>query len=398
MRGKRRIEPARPETHQQPGAMGVMRAAWRTTWRTPVSAFVGSRILYLLTVFAIPALTHKGRSLSKPWASYLRRALFNSDGGWYYSIAVRGYDRVPFTSGTQHNWTFFPLYPYLTRWLHQVTGVPVLWVGYAISSLSFLGFLVALHAWARRHLAVDTARVAVLLAAFVPLTPYFVAYRADSLFLLLSVLSLDAIDRRRWEQALVWGAMASLTRPPGILLVVPYGIAVWLAEDGGRHRAAWLAGGAAFCFGFLVLAVIDRRVSGNAIAFLQGQQAWGKTVGVPFVSEIRDAGSMRTFTAAVGIGSALVVSAIGLAATAWLARRREWWPAAAYLGITILLSNASTSYLAIPRFITEVPPLFVGLALIAQRYRWQYAMLLASAGAMGLYSALWTLGVKGVQA
>jgi len=374
-----------------------MRAAWRTTWRTPVSAFAGSRILYLLTVLAIPALTHKGRSFSKPWALFLRRALFTSDGGWYYSIAVRGYDRVPFTIATQHNWTFFPLYPYLTRWVHQLTGAPVLWVGYAISSLAFLGFLLVLHAWARRHLAADTARVAILLAAFVPLTPYFVAYRAESLFLLLSVLSLDAIDRRRWAQALAWGAMASLTRPTGILLVVPYAIAVLLAGKGGRHRAAWLAGGAAFCTGFLVVAVIDRHVSGNALAFLQGQQEWGKTVGVPFVSEIRDARSAHTFTAVVGIGSTLVVSAIGVAATAWLARLREWWPAAAYLGITILLSNASTTYLAVPRFIVEVPALFVGLALIAERYRWQYGLLLASAGAMGLYSALWTLGVKGVQ-
>ncbi len=261
-----------------------------------------------------------------------------------------------------------------------------------------LRVLLVLYAWGRRHLTPDAARITVLLAAFVPLTPYFVAFRAASLFVLLSALSLDAVDRLRWSNALAWGALAGLARPPGIVLVVPFAVGVWLAERRTVRRLAWLAGSVAFGSGFAVLAVVDHRVSGNALAFLKGQEAWGKRIGIPFASELRAALSMHTFTALVGAGAALVVSAVGLVAAPFLARLREWRPAAAYLAVTIVLSNASTTYLAIPRFIVEAPPLFFGLALIAQRFRWEYGVLLGEWEPAGLYSALWTLGVKGVRA
>lgn len=371
---------------------------WRKALRQVVASFVGSRALYLLMVFAIPGLTRQARSFSKPWGRFLRTALFNSDGGWYYSIAVHGYAHIPFTSRVQNNWTFFPLYPYLTRWIHQLTRLPILWVGYAISSLAFLAFLLVLHSWAGRHLGRETTRLAVLLAAFVPLTPYFVAYRAASLFVLLSVLSLDAMDREKWTQAAAWGALASLARPPGILLIVPYVIAVWRGTSPGRRRLELLATGLAFLTGFFVLAIVDRNLTGNAFAFLQGQHAWGKTVGIPFVSEFRAALSMHTLTALVGVGSALIVSAIAIAASLPLIRDRRWSPGATYLLVTVLLANASTTYLAIPRFIAEVPTLYIGMAIQAERYRWQYGILVATAAMMGLYSALWILGVKGVQA
>jgi hypothetical protein len=86
----------------------------------------GSRFLYVLYVLAIGALTRGpvlvggGRSFAQPWSSFLHQALFNSDSGFYHSIAVGGYAHVPFNTHLQYNWAFFPLYAWITRWIGMV--------------------------------------------------------------------------------------------------------------------------------------------------------------------------------------------------------------------------------------------------------------------------------------
>lgn len=63
------------------------------------------------------------------------------------------------------------MYPWTTRvggeWLGVAAVIPV---GYAVSSVSFLLALVVLWHWVRRYGSAEMARIAVLLAAFNPVT------------------------------------------------------------------------------------------------------------------------------------------------------------------------------------------------------------------------------------
>jgi hypothetical protein len=380
-------------------------------WLVPLGAFAGSRFLYVVYVLAIGALTAGpeliggGRSFAQPWSSFLQPALFNSDSGFYHSIAVSGYAHVPFNTRLQYNWAFFPLYPWLTRWIGLVFGPgAVVPAGYAISSVSFLAALWVMWRWVNMFASAAVANLAVILAALSPLTPYFVAYRAASLFFLLSMLSLWAVARRQWGWAAFFGAAASLTRPTGILLAVPYLVGVWTETDKDMswlRRLVTMAGAVSCGLGFVAVALIDQRVSGNPLAFLRIQAAWNRAAGFPFVAALRWLHHPLNALTAQGGWSlpllALLISALAGLLALWMLRQRAWWPWAWYLGLVVILANASNSFEGIPRFIAEVPSLYFGLGAWAEATRAQSIVLAATVGFFGLYVALWVLGVHAVQ-
>jgi hypothetical protein len=83
----------------------------------------------------------------------------------------------------------------------------------------------------------------------------------------------------RWGWAGVFGAAAALTRPNGILIVVPLG----LLALAGRPRVAELArraaGVALVPLGLASFCVFAWRLSGDPLGWLHAQAQWGYTVG-----------------------------------------------------------------------------------------------------------------------
>ena len=136
------------------------------------------------------------------------------DAAYYLSIASHGYTSRPDLP------VFFPLYPLLIHGLSYLTGSDAI-AGVAISWASFGVALVLLHRLAELELGKRAADATVLLLAFTPLSFFFTAVYTESLFLLLSVGTIYAARRERWALAGILGALATLTRVTGILLVVP---------------------------------------------------------------------------------------------------------------------------------------------------------------------------------
>jgi hypothetical protein len=136
------------------------------------------------------------------------------DAAYYLSIASHGYASKSVLP------VFFPLYPLLIHGLSYLTGSDAI-AGVAISWASFGVALVLLHRLAELELGKRAADATVLLLAFTPLSFFFTAVYTESLFLLLSVGTIYAARRERWALAGILGALATLTRVTGILLVVP---------------------------------------------------------------------------------------------------------------------------------------------------------------------------------
>jgi hypothetical protein len=269
--------------------------------------------------------------------------------------------------------------------------------------VAFFFSLAVLYRWLTRYTSEENALFGVILAAFNPMTPYFVAYRAAALFFLLCVATLDAIDRRAWVWALVWGALASLTKTTGILLAIPYVLAMWIRPDNGPSwkRWAWFAAAIAFGFGYAVVVTIDRAASGTALAFMKIQAAWGRLSELPFRATLHWIHHPALALTASGGWSlpvfAIVLSTITGLLSLWMLRKREWWPAAWYMGMTVLLANGYNIFEGIPRFIAELPPWYLGWTLLQEKYGGRDVILIATVGLMVLYSALWVLGVHAVQ-
>jgi len=136
------------------------------------------------------------------------------DAAHYLSIASHGYARNTVLP------VFFPLYPLLIHVFSYVTGSDAI-AGVAISWASFGIALVLLHRLTDLELGKRAADATVLLLAFTPLSFFFTAVYTESLFLLFSVGTIYAARRERWALAGILGALATLTRVTGILLVVP---------------------------------------------------------------------------------------------------------------------------------------------------------------------------------
>jgi hypothetical protein len=196
------------------GLMRLVRAPSVTLW-----AVLASRVV-VLVAGAYGVLVPRGWEFS-PLSTHLGAAgnallgpATRFDAAYYLSIASHGYTSRPDLP------VFFPLYPLLIHGLSYLTGSDVI-AGVAISWASFGIALVLLHRLAELELGNRAADATVLLLAFTPLSFFFTAVYTESLFLLLSVGTIYAARRERWALAGILGALATLTRVTGILLVVP---------------------------------------------------------------------------------------------------------------------------------------------------------------------------------
>jgi hypothetical protein len=224
----------------------------------PVAAFLVSRLIVLLSGIGGALLLPRcgNWTLFDPTGlstglgavgNVLGAVAVRWDSIHYLTIAAHGYARARDT-------VFVPLYPRLIRALSYLTGTTAL-AGAVISAIAFAGALVLLHRLARLELGARTADAAVLLLAFAPLSFFFSAVYTESLFLVLSVGAFYAARRGRWRLAVALGALSTVTRVTGILLVLPLAI-MRLKEKGRPDRGlAWLVSLPAALGGYLAFVV-----------------------------------------------------------------------------------------------------------------------------------------------
>lgn len=382
--------------------------SWRALLGEALGLWFASRVLYLVIGLGVSAFRY-GRilpggvmSFKQPWGAWLFALLYKADSAFYFSIAVKGYPHVPYNTAKQYTWPFFPLYPYLTRFTHLL-GIHVIYAGYVWTGLSMVATLVIVGRMVGERRGGRAGLLAMWLVALSPLTAYFVGYRAGALFLALTAASLYALGRERWIWAVAAGALASLARPVGILLVVPYLVALWLAVADWPRRIWYTLAGAGFATGFVVLAIVDRHLTGNPLAFLDAQSAWGRKTEYPFYAAIRWLAKASPHLTVQGGWAfpllAVLSTVLSLLAVLYLIRQgRSGWPWAAYTLVTVVLANASSTFEGLPRFIAELPPVYAALAMwAAGRMRREWYLVAVTAALFACYTALWALGVHAVQ-
>src|SRR4051812_47826642 len=143
------------------------------------------------------------------------------DAGWYYGIATAGYQFVP---GQQSNLAFFPAYPLLIRAAHSLIASPeaVWWFlsGILVSNVALFVALIYLYLLTRLEFDEEAARRAVIYLLLFPTTLFLSAVYADSLLIALTIGSFFHARRGQWWLAGILAVGATLTRPPGILILI----------------------------------------------------------------------------------------------------------------------------------------------------------------------------------
>jgi hypothetical protein len=211
------------------GALPWMRAVFLVWLATRIGYVL---LTYLATVLHLYPAVPQFSGFILSWQRW--------DANWYVLISRTGY-----TTGQSTN--FFPLYPMSIRavaWLLGDGAGPIfpqpdklrLIVGMALSNL---GLLVGLYAIARLALherGTGDGDAGVRAARITLAYPFAIAWTiayAEGFFLAFAGLTLLFARRGRWYPAAVAAALAGLTRPLAVILVLP------LAWEYGRQHGWW---------------------------------------------------------------------------------------------------------------------------------------------------------------
>ncbi|MSP11504.1 MAG: hypothetical protein EXR62_00970 [Chloroflexi bacterium] len=155
--------------------------------------------------------------LLSPWQRW--------DALWYTHIAQYGY--LPGDGSAN----LHPLYPLLValagRLLPGADGDKYLLAALIVSNVCLIGALAFLYRLARRESNARAARRAVRLLALSPAAFFLFAPYTESLLILCLCAAFWYGQHEKWALAATWGALAGLTKLPGVLVIVPLAWWAW---------------------------------------------------------------------------------------------------------------------------------------------------------------------------
>jgi hypothetical protein len=153
------------------------------------------------------------------------------DGQWYQTIAEHGYPRVLPVDDLglvqQNAWAFYPLFPFLSRALMDLTGLGFAVVGSTLSLL--LGFVAAggMATLLRDRLGDRWSLATVVLWASMPAAVVLQVAYTEAAAMALLVLFLLALQRERWLWGMVVALLLGLTRPIAVPIAAVAVVALW---------------------------------------------------------------------------------------------------------------------------------------------------------------------------
>ena len=321
-------------------------------------------------------------------AEFVGTALERWDALWFLRIAADGY-RLNDGSAA-----FWPGYPVATRALATVFGGHTLGAALIVSAVFSIAALVLFYLLGTREFGEPVARRSVLYLAFFPTAFFLAAPYSESMFLCFSIATLLAARSKHWWVAALCAALASGTRPLGMVLAVPLALEA-LAEQRGRRRgkvaatasvmgpvAASLSGAAAYL-------VYWGLRSGNALQPFSSQAQWLRTASWPWETLSQATNFAWRFDALWHrIDWLLTIPFIGLAlwSLTWM---RASYATYVWGSLAIILSFVfpARPLMSVPRFLLVLFPLFWALARVTDRTSLHLAVALGLGAGQALIAA-----------
>jgi hypothetical protein len=366
--------------------VGAIGAALRADALATLPAWLAARVIVAAALELARFLSTHLQVVDPAIRQRAQEGLLSWDASWYRDIAIHGYRALP-----KDALRFFPLLPFVTRAARFAfggdTGITLLVVANAAAFV--LGMLI--HRLALMETGDEAlARRATWLLALAPPAFVLVMGYSEGLFMAFAVAMFIALRSKHWLWACALGILAGMTRPLGILLVVPAVVeaARGIRQVSGKGLAA------------RALAV-SGPVLGTGAFLLWAQVAYGDgLLPVRIQQQVRLRGPLLDPFRAVlhesrgivhghHIGSGLHVPwVVGLTLLAIVCLRR--WPASYGLfAVPMLIAAASSANLdSFERYGLSAFPLVLAGASLTASGRVERAVLAVSAAAMGGYAVL----------
>lgn len=223
----------------------------------------------------------------------------NWDASWYSGISQNGYVIHNHMHG-QESIAFFPLFPYLMRWLNEATGISYKIIGLSLNLLFTAGILFFVMKLTNlmavsekpKHGAVMSGKLAAIFILLNPSAFFFAAYYADALLALTVTASIYFAYRDKYLVAALAAGLATATKSIGIV-ALPAILLIYLSRS-DKPLLQTLRAGWAKLLAICVLSVSGALVYmaylwarfGDPLAFLKIEKYWQRNVSGFFLNDI----------------------------------------------------------------------------------------------------------------
>ena len=312
------------------------------------------------------------------------------DAQHYIDIALTGYTYAP---GQFTNIVFFPFFPLLMRvgamLAGSMTPAAAALVGLVVNNVGLVAGLVYLVKLVGRDLSGGLARRSVVYVLLLPTTLYLSAVYAEGVFFAASVACFYYARRGEWYRSGICGAIAALTRPWGIVLVVPLAIELVRQRPALRRWPAIMLVPAALA----VFVAYLWWLFGDPLVYVHASAVWGDRLGVPFEALPGYLNNtLQGFDWPYSWSDLISMAVIVVLAILSWRLLPVTYAAYATAGVLLLVSGG-VAWFSTPRHALAFFPLIVTLAALGERSRvFNWLWLAFSIAIAALFMARFALG------
>lgn len=310
------------------------------------------------------------------------------DAGWYLQIAQHGYSSLEsMNTFTLHqaNYAFFPLYPVLMR-VVAVLVQNIFVSGLLVANASLVLLLIFLYRYVRLESNSSTAMWTVIFLLCAPISFIFSGVFTESLYLLCVIAAFFYARKQRWFFVGLLGLCAALTRSVGVFLIIPMLIEYMQTIQWNTRRIRWnIVFLLLIPFGTALFMLYTFFLSGNALAFVHVQSAWGRGLVNPLSLIMhavwRGDAAMRFNALASVVACALLI--IG---------HKKLRASEIVFGIYSVFVPLMTGLESMARYTLVVFPLYIVLGHFIQRTWIRFAVALTLFIIQCMLMIFWTTG------
>jgi len=335
---------------------------------------VGLIILAWLGLRLIPLRTgYLGGEAGPYWVNPLLWCWANFDSVHYLGIAQRGY--------YQFQQAFFPLYPYLIRYLNPFFK-NYLYTGLFISHLSLIIALFLFYELVKLDYQKKIARRSLLYLLLFPTAFFFGCVYTESLFLALVLGSFYAAKKKNWWLAGILGGLASATRFVGIFLF-PALLLEWSLQKEKRKKTLietvkeslplfFIATGLLFYMAYLKETTGDPLYFIHVQPFFGAERTGGKIVLLyqvfwRYFKMLITVQKLTPTYFVVVLESLTAVFFVFLTIFVYL---RRWFAYLTFMALAFIAPTLTGTFSSLPRYALVLFPGFILLAIWGEKYRW----------------------------
>ena len=355
-----------------------------------LSIFLTTRIAIVIISYLSTLVIKPGRYFSEfPEPNSIMNLFFKWDSQWYMDIIYNGYVYVP---GQESSIGFFPLYPMLVKLASFVFGNPKL-MGFLISNVAL--FLACIYMYKLVKLDYkdkkeDIALKSVFYMLIFPLTFFFSIFYTEGLFMFLVISCFYYARKKQWMIAGILGFFLSLTRSLGVFVFIPI-LVEYLDIDYPfkikkkvKKDVLWLLLIPAGLLSFMLYCYIK---FGSFLTYFHSKAAWGNQ----FSSVFTTLGTITRYGLFYKIIflSSIILTLIIIIYLIYSGARFSY---VVYCLLFLYLYLSAGILEGIPRYISILFPLYLGIALASRKKYLEYIFVLFSMMLLTLFLILFVNG------